>query len=87
MDDVVDRLRNWDDQQPPFRVMLEAADEIERLRKVITEYVVVEHDHRDAWNMQTEPTTSIGVLREKEQSLFDEAYRIIEGASNGTRYP
>jgi len=32
-DDIAIRLRNWDDQQPPFRIMVEAADEIERLRK------------------------------------------------------
>jgi hypothetical protein len=31
--DIVIRLRNWDDQQPSFRIMVEAADEIERLRK------------------------------------------------------
>ena len=32
-DDIVDRLESWDDQQPPFRIMMEAADEIERLRE------------------------------------------------------
>ena len=31
-DDIVTRLREWDDQQPPFRIMFEAADDIERLR-------------------------------------------------------
>lgn len=35
--DIVIRLRNWDDQQPPFRIMTEAADEIERLRHAIEE--------------------------------------------------
>jgi hypothetical protein len=34
-DDIVYRLRTWDDQQPPFRTMNEAADEIERLRRVV----------------------------------------------------
>ena len=31
-DDIVTRLREWDDQQPPFSIVREAADEIERLR-------------------------------------------------------
>jgi len=31
-DDIVTRLENWDDQQPPFSVMQEAADELKRLR-------------------------------------------------------
>lgn len=31
-EDIVDVLRGWDDQRPPFRTMLEAAEEIERLR-------------------------------------------------------
>jgi hypothetical protein len=30
--DIVIRLRDWDDQQPPFQIMIDAADEIERLR-------------------------------------------------------
>ena len=33
-DDIVHRLRTWDDQQPPFRTMNEAADEIELLRRM-----------------------------------------------------
>ena len=33
--DIVTRLRLWDDQQPPFRIMFEAADEIERLRAAL----------------------------------------------------
>jgi hypothetical protein len=32
-EDIVDRLKSWDDQQPPFRTMMEAAKEIERLRE------------------------------------------------------
>lgn len=32
-DDIVIRLRNWDDQQPPFRIMMEAANEIDKLRE------------------------------------------------------
>ncbi len=36
-DDIVARLRVWDDQQPPFTVMLEAAAEIERLRALVRE--------------------------------------------------
>ena len=31
-EDIVERLRNWDDQQPPFAIMEKAADEIEKLR-------------------------------------------------------
>jgi dCMP deaminase len=33
--DIVQILRDWDDQQPPFRTMYEAADEIERLRNIL----------------------------------------------------
>ena len=32
-EDIVSRLRNWDDQQPPFCIMIEAADEIDKLRE------------------------------------------------------
>ena len=32
-DDIVDRLESWDDQQPPFRIMMEAAAEIKHLRE------------------------------------------------------
>jgi hypothetical protein len=31
-DDIIVRLEEWDDQQPPFAIMLEAANEIQRLR-------------------------------------------------------
>lgn len=34
-EDIVTRLRNWDDQQPPFLIVREAANEIERLRAQI----------------------------------------------------
>jgi hypothetical protein len=34
-DDIVTRLRLWDDQQPPFKTMNEAADEIKRLRSAL----------------------------------------------------
>lgn len=34
-DDIVTRLENWDDQQPPFSVMQEAADELKRLRAAL----------------------------------------------------
>lgn len=38
MDDhIVPQLSNRDDQQPPFRVMLEAAEKIERLRNDLTD--------------------------------------------------
>ena len=33
VEDILIRLREWDDQQPPFRTMNEAADEIEHLRE------------------------------------------------------
>lgn len=33
LEDIVTRLKQWDDQQPPFAIMLEAAEEIESLRK------------------------------------------------------
>ena len=33
--DIVIRLRGWDDQQPPFQIMIDAADEIERLRAAL----------------------------------------------------
>ncbi len=36
-DDISIRLREWDDQQPPFRTMHEAADKIERLRNDLTD--------------------------------------------------
>ena len=32
-DDIVDRLESWDDQQPAFRIMMEAAAKITHLRE------------------------------------------------------
>jgi hypothetical protein len=32
--DIVDRLLSWDDQQPPFGTMCEAAEEIRTLRRL-----------------------------------------------------
>lgn len=46
--DIVTRLRQWDDQQPPFQIMMEAANEIERLRNIL-ESVRVE---RDMWERE-----------------------------------
>lgn len=34
-DDIVTRLESWDDQQPPFAIMKEAAAEIKQLRAAI----------------------------------------------------
>ena len=87
MDDLTIRLRTWDDQQPPFGIMNEAATEIDRLRQIIANYVVVEHDHREAWNQQIEPKTGIDVLRAREQDLFDEAYRIMGAAVDDYHQP
>jgi hypothetical protein len=34
-EDIVDRLERWDDQQPPFAIMREAAEEITLLRRAL----------------------------------------------------
>lgn len=35
IEDIVTRLESWDDQQPPFAIMKEAAAEIKQLRAAI----------------------------------------------------
>lgn len=79
-EDIKTRLRNRDDQQPPFKIMSEAADYIERLESLIVDYCRAEDDHRDAWNNETTPVIPTEQWHSSTDALFAEAYRImIEG--------
>lgn len=42
-DDLKTRLRTWDDQQPPFRIMREAANRIEMLEAEIARLKSKQH--------------------------------------------
>jgi CheY-like chemotaxis protein len=80
--DIVSRLRDWDDQQPPFVIMAEAADEIEQLRGELATAKrtpdAVTDDVTDrlraaGWPLMAEAATEIERLREIVRNLQADA--------------
>lgn len=76
-EDLKTRLRTWDDQQPPFKIMSEAADYIERLETLIVNYCRAEDDYKYAWDNEIAPVTPKDEWVSSTDALFAEAYRIM----------